>query len=38
MSMIEQSSVDHNIYIIFHFSKRMIVIIHIHLDSFPKSL
>ena len=38
MFVIEQSSVNHNIYIILHLSKRMVVIIDIHLDSFSKRL
>ena len=38
MFMIEQCSIDHNINIIFHFSEGMVVIIDIHLHSFPKCL
>ena len=38
MLMIEQGSINHNIYIVLHLSKGMVVIIDIHLDSFPKCL
>ena len=38
MLIIEQGSVNHNIYIVLHLSKGMVVIIDIHLHSFPKCL
>ena len=36
--MIEQCSVNHNIYVVLHLSKGMIVIVNIHFHSFPKCL
>ena len=38
MLVIEQGSINHNIYIVLHLSKGMVVIIDIHLDSFPECL
>ena len=38
MLMIEQCSVNHNIYVVLHLSKGMVVIVNIHLHSFPKCL